>query len=686
MYKTIVEAVLYHAQNIPEKIAIGFRETDISYGELAKQIHTMAFILQEEYGVKNRDKIMLSAVSRPEYVVTLLALQYIGAVTVPVDKVALEENIVDVYFFNGAKLLLTDTLISRTDVCRESLKELYRKVIDAMETGRIIPQIDYEIPSENEVAEILFTTGTTGRPKGTMLSYRNIYASIHNTWEGVGMLDTEIVLNPLPLNHSVGMRVLRTVLYIGATMVIENGFVFPKQLKAAIERYGCTGFVCVPAVLERLYRQMGDEFVTTFNGLHYIEIGAGSLSYDMKKRMTAILPNTTIINTWGSTETGGAIFLNVSLYPEKLTSLGKPVKGILLKVVDPEGNTIDAHDIDTAGRMALQGPMQMMGYYNLEDATNEALVDGWLFTNDLVYTDSDGFVYMLGRADDIINVGGEKVSPIEIENIASEHPAIYECACIGVEDPEKILGQIPVLYYVTEQGQNLHEKDIQSFLAGKMESFKIPKYFMSVTELPRNRMKKLDRKKLCEYWSQSGTVSAANPVICAILSRQSIRDFTEREIPRAILEELLRCAIAAPTANNMQTWRFHVISDRETIFRLKYVIEDVIQSMEGRKVKFYGFHNPAAVILITNDRRNANGMFDCAAAAENLMLAAHSLGIGSVWNNVLKSLNDQIKIRDLLEEFGISGKHDVYAMICLGYPEGTTKKIERRMDVINWVK
>ena len=293
---------------------------------------------------------------------------------------------------------------------------------------------------------------------------------------------------------------------------------------------------------------------------------------------------------------------------------------------------------------------------------------------------------MLGRADDIINVGGEKVSPIEVENIASEHPAIYECACIGVEDPEKILGQVPVLYYVAEQGENPQEKDIQSFLAGRMEAYKIPKYFMSVTELPRNRMKKLDRKKLYEYWNQTGSESTTNPVIRAILGRQSIRDFTERKIPGAILEELLRCAIAAPTANNMQTWRFHVISDQETIERLKSVIENVIHNMEGRKVKFYGFNNPAAIILITNDRRNANGMLDCAVAAENLMLAAHSLGIGSVWNNVLKSLNDEIKIRALLEEFGISGKHDVYAMICLGYPKGTTKKIERRMDVVNWVK
>lgn len=688
MVKTIVEAVICHGEKNPDKTAIIFKQDKISYGELSRQIYSMAFILKKDYQVQSRDTVMLSAVSKPEYVVALLALQYLGAITVPVDKTALEENICDVYFFNSAKLIFTDTRITNEAVHKYSLQELYKKTLESESylKGTVSDAISsYFYPNMEEVAEMLFTTGTTGRPKGAMLSYKNLLASTCNTRDGVGMLESDVVLLPLPLNHSVGMRVTRTILYIGATMVIQNGFTFPKELKKNMQDHGCTGFVCVPAVLERLSRQMGPEFQDTLKALRYMEIGAGSLSYDMKKKMRALLPDTKIINTWGSTETGGAIFLNVSEYPDKLTSLGKPVPCIQLKVVDLDGNTIQARDMDTAGRMALQGNMQMIGYYHLEEATADALHDGWLFTNDLVYTDEDGFVYMLGRADDIINVGGEKVSPVEVENIASEHPALFECACIGVEDPEGILGQVPVLYYVPEEGENPDEREILKFLSTRMESYKLPKLFVRLTELPRNRMKKLDRKKLRCIWQESGDKNLTNPVIEAILSRQSIRCFTDQRIPKPVLESILRCGLQAPSANNMQTWRFTVLQDQEKIHLLKNLIPEVIKDMPGKKVKFYGFNNPDTVILLTNDKRNANGCYDCALAAENMMLAAHSLGIGSVWNHALQGLDQNEKIREFLTELGIHPRHSVQAVLLLGYPDGSTKKIERRPDVIHWI-
>ncbi len=680
MYKTIVEAVLCHGKEFPDRLAVGYKDTRLTYSELSRQIRCAAAVLKEEYAVRKSDRIMLTAVSKPDYVVILLALQYLGAITVPVDKAALEENILDVYNFNEAGMLFTDTRITDTSVVRHSLSELYRRASEKTEAEDPIP-----LPAETEeddIAEILFTTGTTGRPKGTMLSRGNIYASTHNTRDGVGMQPEDIILIPLPLNHSVGMRVLRTALYIGASVVIQNGFAFPKELRTNLEKYRCTGFVCVPAVLERLYRQMGEGFVPALQRLRYMEIGAGSLSYDMKKKLTALLPDTRIFNTWGSTETGGAIFLDVSACPDKLTSLGKPVNGIQVRAVDPEGQTIEAHDINTAGRMALQGPMQMKGYYHLEEETAAALHDGWLFTNDLVYTDEDGFIYMVGRADDIINVGGEKVSPIEVENIASEYPDFQECACIGVEDPEGILGQVPLLFYVPEAGVVPEEREILSFLSERMESWKLPKLFLKLNELPRNRMKKLDRKKLRLIWKESGGQDLTNPVTEAIQSRRSVRTFTEQPIARPILEQLLLCGVQAPSANNMQTWRFTVLQEKERIEQMKELLQ---QQAAEKKVIFYGMNNPTAVILITNDRRNANGTVDSALAAGNIMLAAQSFGIGSVWNNALPSLCDEPEVRELLTGWGISPRHRVCAVLCLGYPAENPKRIERRKDVFTWL-
>ena len=146
-------------------------------------------------------------------------------------------------------------------------------------------------------------------------------------------------------------------------------------------------------------------------------------------------------NTWGSTESGGAVFLNVSRHQDKIGSIGKPLEHIAIKVLDAENHEMENTDASNAGRMALKGDMQMAGYWDMSEQTADAIQDGWLVTNDLVYLDDDGYVYMLGRADDIINVGGEKVSPVEVENVASEYDGIKECACIGVKDTEGVLGR-----------------------------------------------------------------------------------------------------------------------------------------------------------------------------------------------------------------------------------------------------
>lgn len=675
MEQTIVQAVLSHGEKTPEKLAVAFKNLSTTYGELCSQLKQTAELLHYKYGVQPGDMVMLSAVSKPEYVVTLLGIQYLGAVSVPVDKAAKDTNILDVYNFIQPRLLITDANVDVPD--KISLKSLFYEAVE-MKSNR---PLEYVVPRAQSVAEILFTTGTTGKPKGAMLTYKNIVASTANTRDGVGMLPSDVVLIPLPLNHSVGMRVLRTALYLGASIVIQNGFTFAKELEKNIEKFDCTGLVSVPASIEVVYRQMQDKFSEVLRKLRYIEFGAGSLSYDMKKRLTKLLPETTIINTWGSTETGGAIFLNVSAHPEKLTSLGKPVPNVKLKIVDAQGNTIQAHDIDTAGRMALQGPMQMAGYYKSPEQTAQTIVDGWLYTNDMVYTDEDGYVYMLGRADDIINVGGEKVSPIEVENIAQENEHVRECACIGVEDPEGILGKVPVLYVVPEDG-GYREKELARFLAEKMEKYKLPQRYLLLDALPRNRMKKLDRKALYRMWKERDDESLNNAVLLNLKQRRSVRDFTDECISRSKLEAIVQTGIYAPSGHNMQTWRFTVMQGAERIARLKEVTAMVAKRCG---VYFYGFNTPKAVILISNDRRNENGIQDCSCAAENIMLAANSLGIGSVWINALRTICDEPEIRALLQEYGIPDTHIVWAMLAMGYPAKESKMLAKKKNVIRWI-
>lgn len=380
---------------------------------------------------------------------------------------------------------------------------------------------------------------------------------------------------------------------------------------------------------------------------------------------------------------GGGIFCVVSDIahdPVKIGSLGRTLPQVQVKIIDAEGNTIKS-DADHPGRMALKGDMQMAGYWNSPELTAQTLVDGWLLTGDMAYIDGDGYIYMLGRADDIINVGGEKVSPIEVEETAGQYEAVRECACIGVEDPEGILGQIPVLFLTVKN--HYTEEGLVKFLSENLERYKIPKKFMITDVMPRNRMQKVDRKELRSMWENRDRLDLMNPVMQTILTRRSIRKFTDREIPETILGMICRAGIYAPSGHNLQTWRFTVIENRERIAELKEVTKKTALS---KKVYFYGFESPQCLILVSNDRRNPDGIQDASCAAQNIMLAAHSYGIGSVWLNPLMRICDEPGIRKLLDSYDIPGEHIVWAMIALGYPVESGSVLAKKMDVVNYIE
>ena len=470
---TFVSAVLRNGELFPTKPALIFKKETVSYGELGMRVKNFASILAQKE-IHSQDRVMISALSKPEYITALLAVQFLSATAVPIDKTAKPENVNAIFKSSQAALYLTDRTANLDGALPLlSLKDTYARSGNEnfSESTLSCRESDGEA-----IAEILFTSGTTGVPKGVMLSNRAISSIIMHTWSGIGMREDDIILNALPLNHSFGMRVLRSALNGGATVVLQNGFSFAKEIETNINEHHCTGMICVPASMEVIYRQMREKLPEILGKLRYIEFGAGSLSYDMKKKLLREIPQTEIHNTWGSTETGGALFLNVTKYPEKLTSIGRCADDIEIRILKEDGNEATAADIDTAGRMVLKGDMHMSGYWNNPDETSKALQSGWIYTNDLVYRDEDGFIYMLGRADDIINVGGEKVSPLEVENIAQEYEDVRECACIGVKDPKGIMGQVPILYIVKEK-EAFSEVNFSRFLAEKMERYKLPQKY-----------------------------------------------------------------------------------------------------------------------------------------------------------------------------------------------------------------
>lgn len=680
-FDTLVKRIEELKELFPDKTAVVFGSEQLSYKQLYMKMKGISNILIKK-GISPGDRIAFSAVSRPVMAALYLAIQNCNAVAVFLDKKSTPENIRKIYDESGSKLLLTHQEMGEFgEGCNiMTLKEIYEKADEEKEAENKT----YHFPAKDDLAEILFTTGTTGIPKGVMLSYKAVYNILSNTIEGLSLCQDEVLLLPLPLNHSFALRVLRATLYRGATVILQEGFAFAREIANNIKKFNCTAMACVPVSYEIMRSQMKERFSEILGDLRLIEFGAGSLSVRQRKEITQLLPNVEIYNTWGSSETGGAIFCNVSEIVKNDAysgTLGKPLEGkVQIRILDVEGNVIDSDEAHP-GRMALKGDMQMSGYWNNEQATKETLKNGWLITGDVAYL-KDGYVFMLGRADDIINVGGKKVSPVEIENIACQYEYVTECACIGVADDKGIYEQVPALAFVTKEGYS--EEAFLKHLSQKMEHYKMPQKFMKISEFPRNRSYKIDRRALKELWDNNTDIELLNPVVETILRRRSIRKFDNRDIPKNILSMILKCGYYAPNGRNAQSWQFTVLTKEEDILRLK---EAAKETARNNKVFFYGFKNPKAIILVSNAADNPDGCQDASCAAENIMLAAQSYGIGSVWLNPLMTLRNVEPVKSVLDEFGIPKGHNVWSAVALGYPaeDITTSNVQRKSDVVRFI-
>lgn len=667
----LVRKIYEIAGDTPLKEAVIFKDETLCYRDLCFKMEAVASFLRDK-GIKKGDRVCFSTPSKPQMVYTYLGIVLVGAVAVFLDKNATADSVNHIYNTTEAKILLWDKPLEKYEqnIVRYPMKGTYEPY-EKTEISMI-----YEIPDKDEISEMLFTTGTTSAPKGVVHTYESVYAILQNTILGVSVSQEERVLLPLPLNHSFALRVLRAVLYQGATLILQNGFTFAKNAEDNILNHHCTAMACVPASYEVMKSQMKEKFSQVMSKLSYIEFGAGSLNVKQRKEITSLLPGVRIYNTWGSSETGGVIFGDVSqmVKDENLIgALGKVISKAKVRVVN--------------GRMALAGSMLMKEYFKNTDLTKETLFTEdnirWLLTGDCVSVTDEGYVFMKGRADDILNVGGEKVSPIEVSEMASLYQGIKECVCVGEED--EILGQHPILAAVIDS--SFDEGNLMRFLSQKLERYKLPARVVILDELPKNAMSKIDKNRLMALLQSKDEVmdtgcNGKREFLDVIFNRRSIRNFLDKEIPKESMDLILKAALQAPSGRNMQTWQFFVLQKQEDILNLKEAIKTAV---EKAHVKMYGFENPKALILVTNDIRNKTGCQDASCATENMLLAASALGLGGCWLNPLLSLREVSPVKELLDEFGVPKNHVVYSAVALGYPADEGKKIQRKDSVIHFV-
>lgn len=498
MVRSIVEALAEYAKVQPDKLFLADGKVELTYLDAWKCVYGYAVHLRE-LGIRRGDHVVVRNSQNAQLVISQLAIQLVGAVFVPIEKNAADDRIAEIIGAVEAKLYLAAKQ-GEFSYKWETIKDVLSYKMDDAAEMRISESDDengdsFRFPEPEETAEVLFTTGTTGKSKGIELTYESVIAVSENVIGSVEMKKDSVELIPVPLSHSHGLRRYYSNILNGGSVVIIDGVIFTKKFFGAIEKYHVTAIDLVPAALAALFKLSGDKLGEYADQLDYVQLGSAPIPNHDKEHLRELLPNTRLYNFYGTTESGCSCILDFNAMPDKKNCIGKPSCHAEFVFFDEQGNAIDATE-ETPGFLACRGTMNMKGYYHEPQLNQEIMRDDYICTKDLAYVGEDGLIYMLGRKDDVIITGGNKVAPDEIEEIAGGFEGIADCACIPV--PHPLLGAEPKLFVEMENGAAFDEQGIYEYLQGKLEAYKVPKRIEQIDKIPRTYNGKLQRKKLIE--------------------------------------------------------------------------------------------------------------------------------------------------------------------------------------------
>lgn len=487
MSSTLVARLLKRARQTPEHLAIIAGEQTVTYGELRQRILAAAAELGS-LGVRAGDGVVLAASGTPAFAYGYFATHLVGAVAVPLDPQAPDSRLAHVAGRVQPKAVFAARAYEHPTLgpvrAIDDLAEL-KDTVDEPEG----PQLD-------DLADLLFTTGTSGAPKGVMLTHRNILAAANNINNVLENDDTDREVVPLPLSHSFGLGRLRCNVLAGGTVILVGGFKLPGEILNAMQRWKATGFAVVPAGMAVLVRFGKDELAGFADQLKYMEFGSAPMPLATKQLLIEILPRTRVWMHYGLTEASRCTFIEFHDSQDHLDSIGRPTPNVEVRVVD-EGN----HDVapGTPGEIIVKGGMVTAGYWQDPERTKSTLVDGWLRTGDLGHRDEQGYIYLHGRKGDMINVGGFNVSPVEVEEVLGTHPAIAQGACIGIPDPSEVSGEVVKVFLVARNGEaKPSRRELIEWLKPRLEPYKLPAKIEWVDSLPKTGSGKLQRGVLRE--------------------------------------------------------------------------------------------------------------------------------------------------------------------------------------------
>ncbi|MDH6454189.1 MULTISPECIES: o-succinylbenzoate--CoA ligase [unclassified Streptomyces] len=493
------------ARKTPHRTALIHGDTTVTYAELHTRVTRLAHALRAR-GIRRGDRVAYLGPNHPSYLETLFAAGTLGAVFVPLNTRLAGPEIAYQLSDSGARALvygpahagLVAGLPGSTDV------RTYVEVgaeYEGLLTESPTDPVDEPV-TPDDTCIIMYTSGTTGRPKGAMLTHGNL------TWNAINVLvDTDLIaderaLVSAPLFHTAGLNMLTLpVLLKGGTCVLVEAF-DPDATFDLIEQHRITFMFGVPTMFEQVARHprwAGADL----SSLRILTCGGSPVSTPLIAAYQE--RGLTFLQGYGMTEASpGTLFLDAEHAIGKAGSAGVPHFFSDVRVVRPDLTPVD---IDETGEVVLRGPHVMPGYWGLPEETAASFADGWFRSGDAARVDEDGYVFIVDRIKDMIISGGENIYPAEIEDLLLGHPDIAECAVIGVPDDK--WGEVPRAVVVPREGHTPDPDEVLASLSGRLAKYKIPKSVVIADELPRTASGKLLKSRVRKrYGSDSQTRTA----------------------------------------------------------------------------------------------------------------------------------------------------------------------------------
>ncbi len=486
---TILHYIQKYAQTQPDTMAVCELRKSVTYKEYWGSIRKTAGVLMG-MGIRKGDHVMLRCTQNIDYLIVFSALQYMQALVIPVEKSTSAERVLEIGERVDSECLISDK--EADGISSIKIKDIIARAKDADEA-------DLELPGENDRSMLLFTTGTTGSSKGVVMLHRGEVGIAGNVIEGTSMKKGNVEIIPMPLNHSFGIRRYQSDMVNGGTVCLMDGMVFIGTLWKLVEKYGATSMAISPASLGMIFHLSDERIADYADQLDYIQIGSAPLAEADKEKLLRLLPDTRLYNFYGSSEAGCACILEFSGNGNKTGCIGRPTVNSIVRFTDDAGNVVENGSPEAPALLSWGGSIVMEGYYNDPDFTAETLVGGYVRTKDLAYLDEDGDCILVGRADDVINYGGSKISPAEIENLALGYEYIDDVAFTSISDP--ITGELPVILVIQKDGYD--EAEFERFLTDRLESYKLPRKYIYVDNIPKTFKGSVLRKEVRKLAEQN---------------------------------------------------------------------------------------------------------------------------------------------------------------------------------------